>query len=82
MKTAIDRYRQEHKLTLRALAAKTGITSLGTLFRHCRGESLSAEMALRYHKTLGIPLSDLRPDLWPPEEEESHEAYRPEGGEA
>ena len=79
METAIERYRQEHKLTLRALAAKTGITSLGTLFRHCRGANISAEIAVRYHNALGIPLSDLRPDLWPPEPS-SEQSYRQDGG--
>ncbi|MFV0420615.1 MAG: hypothetical protein ACK5LI_00190 [Oleidesulfovibrio sp.] len=36
-----------------------------TVMKHCRGElAVSGEAALRYHIHLGIPLKDLRPDLF------------------
>lgn len=40
-----------------------------TLRQHLKGtRSISAEQALKYERLLGIPRSELRPDLWPPEE--------------
>lgn len=37
-----------------------------SVWRHAKGaRSISPEMALKYAKGLGIPLHDLRPDLWP-----------------
>lgn len=51
--------------------AKLANVQYSTAWRHFSGHrEISAEYAMRYHKTLGIPLSDLRPDLWPPEQEE------------
>ena len=44
--------------------AATGFTFM-TIYRHIKGQrEISPECALKYHDTLGIPLSDLRPDLW------------------
>lgn len=40
-----------------------------TVWRHASGKrNVSPEAALRYERTLGIPRSELRPDLWPPED--------------
>ena len=37
-----------------------------TVWRHAKGwRSISPDMALKYAAALGIPLHDLRPDLWP-----------------
>lgn len=80
MKTILERSRQEKGMSFRALMSVTGITSTGLLHRYCRGEQqIGAEHAVCLHKTLGIPLSDLRPDLWPPEKEGSNGADRPDG---
>ncbi len=77
--TALETYRQAHGLTLRKMAAITKALSHQTLFLHCRGlQKISAETAVVYHKAFGIPLSDLRPDLWPPEGEQ--QPYRQDGG--
>lgn len=47
-------------------AEKSGI-STATISRHATGaRRISAEFAVKYHDTLGIPLSAMRPDLWPP----------------
>lgn len=51
-------------------AAKLANVEYSTVWRHFSGKrKITAEYALRYHKALGIPLSELRPDLWPPEPE-------------
>ena len=79
METILERYRQDNRLSFRALMSVTGIGSTGLLYRYCRGEQqIGAEHAVCLHKTLGIPLSDLRPDLWPPEVEQK--PYRQDGG--
>lgn len=45
---------------------KFGI-SYPTFFQHLTGSRrISPEMAIFYEKKLGIPRSELRPDLWPP----------------
>lgn len=39
-----------------------------SVYRQYRGDrNPSAEYALLYERILGIPRSELRPDLWPPE---------------
>ncbi|CCO24006.1 protein of unknown function [Maridesulfovibrio hydrothermalis AM13 = DSM 14728] len=36
-----------------------------TISRHCNGQrQISAEAALRYNKALGIPLHEMRPDIF------------------
>ena len=48
-------------------AARAGL-AYATVWRHVRKHrAISPEAALRYHRFLGIPLSRLRPDLWPPD---------------
>ena len=50
-------------------AARKGIP-LSTIAKHCNGErELGLKAVLRYERLLGIPRSELRPDLWPPEGE-------------
>ena len=78
MNNPLEDYRQAHGLTYRAMAQRVGGQSYVTTFYHCRGlRQLSAESALRYHHAFGIPLSDLRPDLWPPEG--AQKSYRQDG---
>lgn len=39
--------------------------------KHYRGvRNITAEYAIRYEQILGIPRSELRPDLWPPDAED------------
>lgn len=80
MKNVLEKFRQHHQLTYRAMAAMThGLVAFQVVFDHCQGKKrISAESALKYHQAFGIPLSDLRPDLWPPEPS-GHEPYRQDG---
>ena len=68
MKNVIDKYRIHSKLTYRQLARKCGVT-LNMMYRHCHGKNnrIPAEMAVVYSRELGIPLCQMRPDLWPAE---------------
>ena len=64
MRNALEQYRVENDLTYGAMASQAQ-TAKGALYQHCQGKrTISAESAVRYHDTLGIPLSELRPDLW------------------
>ena len=48
-------------------ASKKGIP-LSTITKHCNGmRELGLKAVLRYETLLGIPRSELRPDLWPPQ---------------
>lgn len=39
-----------------------------TVWRHATGaRKVSPELAIQYSRSLGVPLSKIRPDLWPPE---------------
>lgn len=76
MKNAIEKYRQDHGLTYEKLALNVGFSSRGAVFNHCSGQrSISAESAKRYSQALGIPLSELRPDLWPPETAQGEDSH-------
>lgn len=67
MKNALEKYREESGMTLSEIAFAAGFRSRSSVFQHCRGSrTISAESALKYSRALGIPLSELRPDLWPP----------------
>lgn len=53
--------------TLSDIARDSGLSTT-SVWRHAHGKlKISAESALKYNKALGIPLSAMRPDLWPPE---------------
>ena len=55
---------ERHGLTL-ADAVRMGVP-YHALYKQLRGErSVGVVCAMRYHKVLGIPLSELRPDIWP-----------------
>ena len=52
-----------------AEASKRGIP-LTTIAKHCNGDrQLGVKAVLRYEELLGIPRSELRPDLWPAPQE-------------
>ena len=64
------------------MAEIAGFNTHNAPFFHCHGlRRISAESALKYHRAFGIPLSDLRPDLWPPEPS-GQQPYRHNGGDA
>lgn len=68
----LEKYMKEHNLTLKKLASIVGWQSSATVCQHLSGaRKITAEAALKYSHALGIPLSDLRPDLWPPAAENS-----------
>ena len=67
MKNALEAFRRDRKMTYRDLAhACGGERSLYAVYRHCKSAHIPAESAMVYAKRLGIPRSELRPDLWPP----------------
>lgn len=67
MNTTLEDYRMARGMTFRQMAACCGFKSATTVWQHCCGvRRVSPESAVKYQKSLGIPLSELRPDLWPP----------------
>jgi len=61
---ALESYRTQHSLTFEAMADLSGVDK-GNVNKHCRGlKPIRGESALRYHVDFGIPLPDLRPDLY------------------
>ena len=67
MNTFLENYILSTGMTFRQVAACCGFKSASTVFQHCRGmRTISAESAVKYKEGLGISLSSLRPDLWPP----------------
>lgn len=74
MKNVIEKFRVDSGMTYARIAALAGFSSRSVVFLHCKGmRSISPESAIKYAKALGIPLSELRPDLWPPEGESREE---------
>lgn len=56
----------ERNLSVNQAAKASGIR-YDTIWKHCMGlRGISPAMALEYEAKLGIPKSELRPDLWPP----------------
>lgn len=66
MKNALEKYRRQHGLTYRALTDACKGRSLFAVYNHCNCDRIPAESAVLYADSLGIPRSELRPDLWPP----------------
>ena len=64
MKNALELYRLKKSLSYSALARAVGFDR-STTTNHCKGEKpIGDTAALRYHVRLGIPLDELRPDLY------------------
>ncbi|WP_027178791.1 helix-turn-helix domain-containing protein [Maridesulfovibrio bastinii] len=60
----LETYRHNKKMTYEALAKVVGLSSVA-VYRHCKKQRpISGESALLYHIKLGIPLKELRPDLY------------------
>ena len=69
MKNAIEKFRLASGMSFQEIADRCSIGSRSTVLHHCKGiRIISAESAVKYAHGLGIPLSELRPDLWPPAE--------------
>lgn len=70
----IDQYRTEHGLSYAKMAAMAGFSARSVVYAHCHNlRVVSAESAVKYNRTFGIPLCQIRPDLWPPENEKTNE---------
>ena len=68
MQNTINDYRKAHGLTYSQMALLAGLSSRSVVYLHCtKQRAISAESAMKYHYAFGIPLSELRPDLWPPD---------------
>lgn len=66
MKKTIRQIFNEYGLTCNE-ASKRGV-NYQTLYKQLRGlRPVGAKTAMRYHTMLGIPLYELRPDIWPPQ---------------
>ncbi|MCT4627037.1 helix-turn-helix transcriptional regulator [Halodesulfovibrio sp.] len=64
MKSVIEEYRRDHKVTFAEIARRCSLDR-SVVLRHCKGERrIGGEAALRYHAKLGIPLPELRPDIF------------------
>jgi hypothetical protein len=61
---ALNQYRLAKALTCSALARLVGYNR-SAVWKHCFAKTIPAEAAIRYANALGIPFSDLRPDLFP-----------------
>ena len=49
----------------------TGFTAM-TVYRHIKGQrKICPGCAIKYHDALGIPLEQIRPDIWRPTNESS-----------
>lgn len=78
MKTinALERFRRESGLSFAEMARQAGFSSRSAVFQHCNGSrNISAESAVLYSRTFGIPLSELRPDLWTPDMSDSSDGH-------
>lgn len=65
METILEIYRKEHNLTYEAMAEAAGVSNRSVVQRHAKGTMpISGDAALRYNLAFGIPLPDLRPDLY------------------
>lgn len=70
MRTPLAHILRERTLSIADASRASGIPYV-TIAQHVRGtRGISAALAIRYERLLGIPRCALRPDLWPPEEAE------------
>nr|DAG43725.1 MAG TPA: hypothetical protein [Caudoviricetes sp.] len=65
MMNVLEKYRIAHGLTYDQLATQAGLSARSVSYAHCHGiRAISAESAVKYARACGIPLHELRPDLW------------------
>ena len=71
-----------HGVPVIRVAENTGF-KYSTVYRHALDQKrISAESAMVYHRVLGIPLHELRPDLWPPADNEKKDMQEAADGTA
>ena len=67
MKTLLTDILRKRGLSIADASRASGIPYV-TIAQHVRGaRAISAALAIKYERPLGIPRSELRPDLWPPD---------------
>lgn len=67
----IDQYRMAHGLSYAKMATIAGFSARSVVYAHCHNRRVvSAESAVKYNRSFGIPLHLLRPDLWAPEKQQ------------
>lgn len=67
MSTPLNDILRKRGLRIADASRMSGIPYV-TIAQHVRGtRGISAVQAIKYELLLGIPLSELRPDLWPPD---------------
>ena len=67
MKTLLTDILRKRGLSIADASRASGIPYV-TIAQHVRGSrGISAALAIKYERQLGIPRSELRPDLWPPD---------------
>jgi transcriptional regulator with XRE-family HTH domain len=65
MDTILETYRVENGLTYEDMAKASGYSNKSVPQRHAKGTMpISGEAAIRYNLAFGIPLPELRPDLY------------------
>lgn len=65
MKNALALFKEKSGLTFREMAKSAGFSSQGTTYKHCNSEKpIPTDAVIKYSRAFGIPLSELRPDLW------------------
>jgi transcriptional regulator with XRE-family HTH domain len=64
MPNVLEQFRRDEGLNFAEIGRRVGL-SRATVLMHCKGERpIGGEAAIRYSSRLGIPLADLRPDLF------------------
>lgn len=67
MKTQLEKSFAKRELTISGVCRTHGLI-YQTVWQHFNGlRRIKAEQAIKYERILGIPRSELRPDLWPPD---------------
>lgn len=67
MKTQLEKSFAKRGLTISGVCHTHGLI-YQTVWQHFNGlRRVKAEQAIKYELILGIPRSELRPDLWPPD---------------
>lgn len=68
---ALEKYRQDHDLSCVEMAAIVGCRH-STISRHCNDKRpISGDFVLLYHAKFGIPLHELRPDIFEKDDQQN-----------
>lgn len=60
----LRRYRDSEDITLEELGRRLGVTK-STAWKLERRERIDADLAVEIEQKIGVPRTELRPDLWP-----------------